>query len=103
MQTLFEYQSTYAATPEYRIARPNACQSFMASVEHNKQDSDEVLLEKIFALCNRGSGKEHPQFEYVTMPSLSVGDYVKLGCSKGDVVRLYRCEPNGWSQSFTTN
>jgi len=75
----------------------------MASVRHYEWDSDEILLEKIFFLCNRGSRREHPQFKYVTIPSLSVGDYVKLGCRKGDVVRLYRCEPTGWSQSFTTN
>jgi hypothetical protein len=103
MQTLFEYQSTYATTPEYLSVHPDACQSFMASVEHDEWDSDEILLEKIFSLCNRGSRREHPQFEYVTIPSLSVGDYVKLGCRKSDNVRLYRCEANGWSQSFTTN
>lgn len=98
MQTLFEYQSTYAATPEYLSVHPDACQSFMASVEHDEGESDEILLERIFALCNRGSGKEHPQFEYVTMPSLSVGDYVKLGCRKGDIARLYLCDSYGWTK-----
>jgi hypothetical protein len=103
MQTLFEYQSIYATTPEYRIARPNGCVSFMASVEHDEDEADDFLLERIFALCNHGSGREHEQFKVTPIPSLSVGDYVKLGCRKGDNVRLYRCEPTGWSQSFTTN
>ena len=98
MQTLFEYKSTIAATPEYRIARPNACQSFMASVEHDEGEDDQFLLETIFMLCNRGSRGEHPQFEYISMPSLSIGDYVKLGCRKHDIVRLYRCEAYGWTK-----
>ena len=98
MQTLFEYQSTIAATPEYRIARPNGCVSFMASVEHDEDETDDFLLEKIFSLCNRGSRHEHPQFEATPMPSLSVGDYVKLGCRKHDIVRLYRCEAYGWTK-----
>jgi hypothetical protein len=102
MQTLFEYKSTIAATPEYRKVIPNACHSFMASVEHDEEDEDEILLEKIFTLCNRGSRGEHPQFEYISMPSLSVGDYVKLGCRKNDNARLYRCEANGWTQTFLT-
>ena len=40
MQTLFEYRSEVASTPEYRIHRPDACQTFMASVEHKEEDDD---------------------------------------------------------------
>lgn len=96
MQTLFEYKSNLAYTPEYRIHRPNACHSFMAFVEHEEGEDDTVLLERIFSLCNRGSGKEHKQFEVTEIPSLSVGDIVKLGCKRNDLVRTYRCESFGW-------
>ena len=98
MQTPFEYFSTIAATPEYRIARPNACQSFFALVEHDEDESDDFLLERIFSLCNRGSGREHPQFEVSPIPSLSVGDYVKLGLAKDNNARTYLCESRGWTQ-----
>jgi hypothetical protein len=96
MQTLFEYESTLASTPEYRLNRPNGCHSFMAFVEHEEGEDDAVLLERIFSLCNRGSGKEHEQFKVTQIPSLSVGDYVKLGCKRQDLVRTYRCESFGW-------
>ena len=100
MQTLFEYRSELASLPEYRIHRPDACQTFMASVEHKEEDDDEILLETIFSLCNRGSRHEHPQFDQTPIPSLSVGDCVKLGCRKDDIVRIYRCEGQGWTKLF---
>jgi hypothetical protein len=101
MQTLFEYRSELASLPEYRIHRPDACQTFMASVEHKEDDDDEILLETIFSLCNRGSRHEHPQFDQTPIPSLSLGDCVKLGCNyRGEPVRIYRCEAQGWTKLF---
>jgi hypothetical protein len=96
MQTYVEYTSEATKNPEWRLRVPDGANSFFFFIEHDEDASDEAILEKMFALCNHGSGKEHPHFLVTRIPSLSVNDVAQIG--KGNEKRFYRCMPFGWEK-----
>ena len=94
MQTYVEYTSEATKNPQWRVKVPDGVNSFGFFVEHEKDASDETILEIMFAACNHGSMKEHPQFLVTRIPSLSVNDIVQIGTKNEK--RFYRCMPCGW-------
>ena len=95
MQTYVEYTSEATKNPEWRLRVPDGANSFGFFVEHEKDAADEEILEIMFAACNHGSGKENPHFLATRIPSLSVGDVVRIGLKNEK--RFYRCLPFGWA------
>jgi hypothetical protein len=77
---------------------PGQLKTFVSLIEHAPDDSDDDILDRIFAACNRGSGEEDPQFACAPIPSLSVGDKVTIVTEHegGYVVKAYACAPIGW-------
>ena len=95
MRTFFEYTSRTAQDPRYKMDRPNCCDCYSSFVEHDERCSEEEVLEFIFGICNHGSPFETSQFAVTRIPSLSVGDTVKLG--QGHSARVYLCNSFGWT------
>ena len=74
--------------------KPDTFRSEVNHIEYPVDDDYEHVLEMIYSACNRGSGKEDPNFCKSGVPSLSVGDHVHL--INENVT--YRCDHCGWSQ-----
>ena len=71
----------------------------------NDYTSQEVLLDKIFAWFNAGSGEECQEFLAAGMRSLSVGDYVAVRELDDSCIQLgtrrdyiYRCDSKRWTE-----
>lgn len=77
---------------------PGQLKTFVSLIECSDTDSYADILERIFAACNRGSGKEDPHFVDARIPSLSVGDKVTLVMENDGEYeqRTFVCEPLGW-------
>lgn len=95
-KTFVEYTTHFSKMPEYRFYMPDRADSVFLILEHEEGATDEFLLEEMFALCNHGSGREHPQFLAAKMPSLSVSDIVSLG--QKEEKRTYVCTSFGWKR-----